>query len=343
MEKFSNAASEAQEIIGKGLLDALSILGGQGVADIDAATTSMNKLATATSEVIVGQASAFSKLGNTKAGGFLKSVVNFGAAYLSEVLGITASRELGRAAMNPATGASTLDNYNMTANSKAAAAARAKAEADAKKRAKELLAAQTKNTAELKKQAALKKAGSIFDLEQIQIIAALQGNLSKDEETRLKAQLALLNGNATVATSLTKQILMSQDATGNLYKLWQTLPDAKNPFAYLEEWLKAFQGKLNATQFPVPVSGISVGTGQGGSVAENYRLDQIKTNVAPMPSTADIARLAAPMSSGSSTIGDYLNVVLQVDGKTIASALQDTSMSGIPSAINRTYGSFAGR
>ena len=90
-------------------------------------------------------------------------------------------------------------------------------------------------------------------------------------------------------------------------------------------------------------SNISIGTGAGGSVIENYRLDQIaKTNVAPITSP-DIARLAAPMSSGSSTIGDYLNVVLQIDGKTIASALQDQSLSGISSSVNRTYGSFAGR
>jgi hypothetical protein len=41
--------------------------------------------------------------------------------------------------------------------------------------------------------------------------------------------------------------------------------------------------------------------------------------------------------------GQAQPIVVQIDGKTVASALQDTSMSGIPSAINRTYGSFAGR
>jgi hypothetical protein len=69
---------------------------------------------------------------------------------------------------------------------------------------------------------------------------------------------------------------------------------------------------------------------------DNYLASIPQTNVAAMPSTADIARLAAPIGRGSSTIGDYLNVTLQIDGKTIASALQDTSLSGIGSSVNRT-------
>jgi len=49
----------------------------------------------------------------------------------------------------------------------------------------------------------------------------------------------------------------------------------------------------------------SVGTGQGGSVMENYRLNQI---------------------------------VVQIDGKQVAAALQDSSMSGTSSSVNRLTG-----
>jgi hypothetical protein len=340
IDRLTIASNNAKETIGKGLVDALALAGGkkgdvQNVADAMQSLSEYTANASRGVGVLIGK---LTDLDKEKSGGLFSKLLSGNFKY--SLIGQLAALGERNSGEGTGQGSSTIENYRASAAAKAAEA----------KRVKELAALQKKQltatkalTAEQKKQNALKKAASIFDLEQIQIIAALQGNLSKDEETRLKAQLALLNGNATVATSLTKQILMSQDATGNLYKLWQTLPDAKNPFAYLEEWLKAFQGKLNATQFPVPVSGISVGTGQGGSVAENYRLDQIKTNVAPMPSTADIARLAAPMSSGSSTIGDYLNVTLQIDGKTIATALQDQSLSGIPSGVNRTYGSFAGR
>jgi len=99
---------------------------------------------------------------------------------------------------------------------KALADANAKALADSLKATKSL-------TAEQKKQAALKKDGTIFDMQQIQLIAALKGQLSDDERHRAELQLALLNGNLTEADALTKQILMAQDATGNLYKYFNKL------------------------------------------------------------------------------------------------------------------------
>lgn len=360
MEKLGNAANEAKEIIGKGLLDSLSILGGKGVNDIDAATSSMQKLATATSEAMVGQATFWSWIGNTKGGGVLKSIAKGAGAYFSEIFGITASRELGRQAMNPATGASTIENYNMTANAKKIAQAKAKAEADALKRAREILKAQQKATEEARKQAALKKMSKVFDMEQANLLAALQKNLSEDDKTRAEAQLALLNGNEAVAASLTKKILYAQDQTGALYRLWQNIPDAKNPFAYLDEWLKAFQEKLDKLQFPNPAGGGGGGGGNtplppltnaekarlmapvyqaaggfGGSVMDNY-IASLSTNTStPLPQT----QLGG---FGGSVAENYrLNqITVQIDGKTVASALQDTSMSGISSSVDRTSGNW---
>jgi len=124
------------------------------------------------------------------------------------------------------------------------------AEAAAAKRAKELAALQAKQvkaskalTAEQKKQAALKKAGTVFDLEQIQLVAALKGKLSEDEKLRVEAQLALLNGNVEVAKKLTDQILAAQDSSGNLAKFLAALPDARNPFQYLDAYLSYLAGK----------------------------------------------------------------------------------------------------
>jgi hypothetical protein len=127
-----------------------------------------------------------------------------------------------------------------------------KAEKDAAKNAKELAALTKKNTDELKKQTALKKAGTVFDLEQIQIIAALKGKLSQEDKIRLQAQLAILNENEALASSLTKQILMAQDSTGGLYKFFLAIGDMKiaNPFAFLDQWILEFQKKLNALTFP---------------------------------------------------------------------------------------------
>lgn len=354
MEKFSNAANEAKEIIGKGLLDALSILGGEGVNDIDAATTSMQKLATATSEAMVGQATFWSMIGSTKGGGILKSIANGAGAYFAEIFGITASRELGRMTLNPATGASTIENYNMTSNAKKITDAKAKAERDALKRAKEILAAQRKATEEARKQAALKKLSKVFDIEQANLIAALKGNLSEDERRRAQAQLAILNGNEKVAADLTKQILMSQDATGGLYKLWQTIPDAKNPFGYLDAWIVEFQKKLDALKFPQAVA-VATSTlppiaqsdvnrilapkGTGISTPEEYfRNIGMSSNAASTPAT--VSKVGT--GQGSSVMDNYLNVVVQLDGKTIAQSMQNQSLSGTPTGVNRSSGMFGG-
>lgn len=355
MEKFSNAANEAKEIIGKGLLDALSILGGEGVNDIDAATSSMQKLATATSEAMVGQATFWSMIGSTKGGGILKSIANGAGAYFAEIFGITASRELGRMTLNPATGASTIENYNMTSNAKKITDAKAKAERDALKRAKEILAAQRKATEEARKQAALKKLSKVFDIEQANLIAALKGNLSEDERRRAEAQLAILNNNEKVAADLTKQILMSQDATGGLYKLWQNIPDAKNPFGYLDAWILEFQKKLDALKFPQavavatstlpPISQSDVNrilepsSDRGVSTVRDYfNSIGMSSNAAPVPTAAS----KVGTGQGSSVMDNYLNVVVQLDGKTIAQSMQNQSLSGTPTGVNRSSGMFGG-
>jgi hypothetical protein len=197
---------------------------------------------------------------------------------------------------------------------------------------KQQLAATKKLTEEQKRQAALKKAGTIFDREQVEIIAALQGNISKEERTRLQAQLALLTGNEAVATSLTKQILMSQDATGGLYKLWQTLPDARNPFAYLDEYLNGLAKKaaalLSGGTIPYnPLEGMTV-----------LPKTPAQTNVTPFPnSTPGSFRRAEEQSNYTGPI----QVSVNIDGKQINSTLQDSSMSGIGSSINRLNGGWS--
>jgi hypothetical protein len=332
MEVLTVATGNAQETIGKGLVDAFARIGG-GTEASDAAKA-IDNIAKSTSNVIVALGTAI---------GFIEK---FRKGYTNFLAGgdVNAMLEGTQATTNRS--ASPAGTARRTAQQR-------QAEATAAKRAKELAALQNKQvksqkalTVEQKKQNALKKAQGIFDLEQIQIIAALQGNLSKEERTRLEAQLALLNGNEAVATSLTKQILMSQDATGNLYKLWQTLPDARNPFAYLEEYLNGLAKKAaaalsggaigTAPVTPTNVTPSVVGTpfGQAGSSQEAAAIRQLGT---PFGQAG---------GNGSGFVGTPFGqapIVVQIDGKAVATALQDSSLSGISSSVNRTYGSFAGR
>jgi hypothetical protein len=141
-------------------------------------------------------------------------------------------------------------------------------------------AAQTKATkaltAEQKKQAALKKAGTIFDQTQIQLIAALKGKLSEEEKLRVQAMLAIENENVAVATRLTNQILMAQDATGALARLIRDLPVARNPF---ETW--ALPGGVGF----VPTTNASnvtqaMGYAGAGSTAMAEKQSYVTVNVA---------------------------------------------------------------
>jgi hypothetical protein len=120
------------------------------------------------------------------------------------------------------------------------------AEAAAAKRAKEVAALTKKQvastkalTAEQKRQNALKKAGTIFDLDQIQIIAALKGNISKDDRRRLELQLALATENVDEVQRLSKELAVSQGLGIDLAKFLADLPSAKNPF---EAWKSFLDG-----------------------------------------------------------------------------------------------------
>jgi hypothetical protein len=223
------------------------------------------------------------------------------------------------------------------------------AEAAAAKRAKELAALTKKQvtatkalTDEQKKQAALKKAQSVFDLEQIQIIAALKGNISAEDRTRLEAQAAILNGNADLATKLTKDILMDQDSTGKLYQYFLSIPDAKNPFAYLDQWIADFQKKMNSltmTSTYTP-AGLAPELAAMGVVA-GY--GDYAGSIANQASNVDFPSYGMQTGGGDTIINVQVagNIIREQEliDKVLAGA-QLSSLSGSPSQIGRIAGMF---
>jgi len=100
---------------------------------------------------------------------------------------VTEGRRLRGGEIAPSSANTHLQELQGAANAKAAAAAEKAAAA----RAKALLKAQKDNTKQLKQQAATKKQSALFDMEQIQIVAALKGKISKEEELRLRLQVEL--------------------------------------------------------------------------------------------------------------------------------------------------------
>jgi hypothetical protein len=202
----------------------------------------------------------------------------------------------------------------------------AKIEADRKKQNQAILNSQKKLTAEQKKQAALKKAGTIFDLEQINLIAALKGKLSDEERNRVLLQLALLTDNVTEAQRLTKEIALAQGLGIKLANDLSSIKPAANPFAAWSGYLDMIAAKANA-----------IVVGGGGITNPNTP----STNVPPdgsLPRGGYGGGGVLHQGGGGSTGGG--DIVVQIDGKTIATALQDQSMSGTNAYINRRTGGF---
>lgn len=329
IEAITVASGEAKETIGKGLVDALTLAGG-GSKDIDSVTTAMQGLADYTANAVRGigvLAGELSKL-DQNTGGILSKLFKEG----SKTGLLYWIAQLGKNAAPKDTGMYADPRYQQYAaiQAKKKEAELAKKAADEQKKllAKQQ-AAQKALLAEQKKQLALKKAASIFDMEQIQIIAALKGNISNEERKRLELQLALATGNVDEAQKLTYQLAIAQGLSVKLAQELASLPAASNPFAawkgYLDEielQAKRISG-MGGTSTPtantptdwsnfvgLATQGYSgTGTGQGGSVMDNYRAQQ------------------AP-------------IVVQIDGKTIATAMQDQSLSGIQAKVNRAMGGF---
>ena len=346
LQTLGTAAGEAQEKIGAALIDlAMAFSGSGGMNDF------IVKIETLTDRVI-GMFDRFTEgiaiLKAISAGGLSGMLGRIQDAQVAEF-----NRRMKRDYMKA------FEGTNLPMSPQALAQQKA-AEAAARKRAQDLAKVTVKNTVELKKQNALKKAGTVFDLEQIQLIAALKGKLSDEDKKRLEAQLAILNGNEMLATKLTRDILMAQDSSGKLYQYFLSIGDAKikNPFAFLDEWLIQFQSKLNELKFPSMPTAVSAAVAPTSGVVVGFT----PTPMNPIPTTGAIQGPQIPstnvgtLPTGNFTYGQgnplNTNVYVTVQGSVtteedlvtkIAAGLQQKSLStGDSSYINRRTGGFAG-
>ena len=321
MNLLTTAAGRAQETIGKGLVDALMAI--TGSTDIQDLISDIDTFAEDLAATLVEVGKLIKPIVDTLKGliGLLKQggTVDVNVSPAEQF-----RQEMNR--RKPLYGPeAVVTSYQTAAAQRKAAAAAAKAEADAAKRAKALADLLKKNTAELKKQAIAKKQNSLFDLDIIQRMAALQGKITDEERTRLELQLALLTGNEVQAAKLAGQLADSIDKTGKLKNWLTTLPDANNPFKGWDEWLKNFKAELAGISTVTPINPpASNGTGLdfGGN------------------------KIGAPVGGGftpppAGTYGATPPIVVQIDGKTIATALQDQSLTaGNQAYINRRTGGF---
>lgn len=318
MTILTTAAGEASETIGKGLVESLSILAGEGNT-VQPIADSMQELATYISEVITGLATMIAEfkklpgvqkyvtdifpayLRNTPAGALLELIKGF-APKTTPGMGGYPSSALGGTFVDPND------------------AARKKAEAEAAKRAKELAALQKKTLNTQKQQIALTKAGKTLDIERIGITAALRNQVSETDRLSLNLQLALLDKNEAAASKLSGQLDAAVKRQNDLAALLLATPEAANPYrnwmipADVQAWTAASLGvsvsSLGTT--PVPIS----------SAYSDAQME-----------------LAMAVNAGQVAEAKLIAVEVYLDGDLVGNAIRDSSinqsLSGSFNSVNR--------
>jgi len=220
MQRLSVASNNAKEIIGGGLLDALAALGGGGEGGLTNTLMLIEKTSTALATFVRKFGVGLGISGKILTGDFS------GAQALA-----TAEKNRGK------------DMSGLTPTIKAELAKAAAEKASAKNRA--VLVKTTKEqTKAIKEQTALTKAGTLFDIQQTQIIAALKGEVSAEERKRLELQLAILTGNTTEASKLAGEIAKAQGLSQQLAAYLASVPDAKNPFTAWKSYLDKIESQV---------------------------------------------------------------------------------------------------
>ena len=224
----------------------------------------------------------------------------------------------------------------------------------AAKLAKESLDLKKKELKAAQDAAKLKRAQTLFDLDNIQIIAALQRNITDDERLRLNLQLALLTKNVDEADRLSQELLMSQTRTTGLALVIANLPKALNPFEaypkYIQDaidelaklaeaqrqvnmWTMIRQKNAEVIASKVPLTQQNAASVLSGAPAALNEYQAI---------TGEMASLGVRnMGSLNITINNAGNVVSDADlVDQIRNGLLNSNLSGSPSAIGRLLGAF---
>ena len=311
MQRLSTASSNAQEIIGGGLLDALAALGGGGEGGLTNTLNLIEKTSTALATFVrrfgvgVGQLAALAR-------GDLAAFKRIGEAETNrgrDMSGITPSirAELNKAAADKA----------------------------AKKNRDALLKTTKEQTKAIKEQTALQKAGTLFDIQQISIIAALKGQVTDEERKRLELQLAILTGNTSEASKLAGELAKSQGLSQQLAAYLASLPDAKNPFTAWKSYLDMIESQVariaagNVSVVPSSMGGVPTSMATGyGVTGTQYSLP----NGSQQTSAAGVD-FVVNVNAGSIIAQESLQDVLR-------DTLLDASLSAKFSAIFRQGGSF---
>ena len=225
MDRLAVASANAKEIIGKDLLDAMSLLAGKD--GIGGATTAMEGLATQVGNVITGISVLIAKLKSLPGAGFIKQFIEFGTktsavGYLSRLGAQEKAARAGTPAQSPGERAA-IDKANKDAIKLQKQQNSLKTIDNALTTRKITLTADQQALEELKKK---------FDVERVGLYAAL--NSATDQETKMRIQslIAIHDNDAALAGKIKAEedaakaaelLALSLKASLTAWGNWQTM------------------------------------------------------------------------------------------------------------------------
>lgn len=220
------------------------------------------------------------------------------------------------------------------------------------KKQKALAAAAAKKEAD---QAKLKKAGTLMDLDRIQIVAALQNKVSEDERLRLNLQLAIITENADMAKKLSEELLLSQARTTGLAGFIAALPKGLDPFADYPDYVRKALAEL--AKVAAAINGLpstTIATTTGGGTSASYIGSAAEIAAAKQISNAQGSRIRMEMSNPESGYynptlfgpnnggGDTYNITVNGATTDLLNQLTTGQLNNNASGSFNTLGSAAG-
>ena len=329
---LSNAAAEAQESIGKGLVDALALLSGGG-NNIQPLADSMQQFGTWLGDAIYGLGIMIDQIKSLPGGSLLAGIGGDGFfKTYSPLIRFLDQRAKAAQAARPLEGRMS-EHAGRLGNP--ANAARARIESEADKRNKQLAKMKEKEIAAQKKQNALIKASKTLDLDRIGITAALKGKISEADALSLNLQLALLDKNEGAALKLAAQLEATIKKNNELDAALRNTAEAPNPY---RNWKPpGFVGPIIPKDMTQPNGTTDSDTGK---IVTDFVIPDWVKEIAGFSTKAagDYLGIGAVGGANAATT---INLAVTLDSDAVGNAVRDVSLndslSGSFNTIARAY------
>jgi hypothetical protein len=316
LNKLTVAGNNAKETIGKGLVDALAILSGSST--IDPTVTAIDKIAKSIANATKGFADFIA---------VTKLYLNTGWTIGEDEKAAIANRKMRFTTPMSISSQDTQRADKIAADAAKAAAAKALAASKASAAAK--IAGDKKAAAN---KAKLDKAAAVFDIQKIQIAAALKGKISEEEKTRLLLMQAIEEGNADKAEALAKKLEEIQAKNAKIAADILAIGEATDPFAAWVTSLDAaalILGKmpalLDATGSLTGRGKVTLPTGDGlpGGSTSTYTPDMTASEIADTATAAADMAVAAAEAAVASVLASDPIVAAIVEAANAATGMTD--------------------